>query len=176
MQVSKKNQANITLYLHHEEKNEASAFFEKYNVTNHGTTNIRPHSIKLQPRKARKCRFCGRSYPETTFKNAAHSIPHFLGNRYLLNDFECDKCNDIFSKYETSLGDYLLLKRVFNGTKGKRGIPKVESFDKTEIISNDDGIISVVGKNLNSSKNGIINKSKTTYIPIHIYKTFVKLA
>lgn len=171
---NKNGQDEIKLYMVRESKDHATAFFAKYSISKFGASNKKGGELK--PRKDRICRFCGSSYPDTTFKNAAHSIPHFLGNRYLLNDFECDQCNDIFSKYETSLGDYLLLKRIFNGTKGKKGTPKKESSDKTESISFNNGIISVSGKNLLPSELGVKHESKTTYNPIHIYKTLVKIA
>jgi hypothetical protein len=55
----------------------------------------------------RKCRFCGKSNPEVSFKKKAHLIPEFLGNKMLLSDFECDSCN-----YEFGLPGKKMLHHV----------------------------------------------------------------
>lgn len=74
-------------------------FFENYEIEN---IFIPPDKVvkNLKKRPDRVCRYCGLNATQATFKKEAHIIPHLMGNRYLVSDFECDKCNELFSKYE----------------------------------------------------------------------------
>ncbi|NQT17758.1 MAG: hypothetical protein HQ582_33695 [Planctomycetes bacterium] len=81
--------------------------------------------IRLQDEehnRARKCRFCGHSHPDTSFKNKAHAVPEFLGNRSLFSLNECDDCNSFLAdNYEDHLGRWSMLPRTLARVKGKRG-------------------------------------------------------
>lgn len=46
----------------------------------------------------RRCRYCGRSYPDTTFRSRAHTISEALGNKTLFTNDECDGCNTRFCR------------------------------------------------------------------------------
>ena len=74
---------------------EAARFLEIYELDN-AFIPTKSKYINLKPKRERTCRFCGLSFPETTFKKEAHLIPEMLGNKTLLSDFECDKCNHYF--------------------------------------------------------------------------------
>lgn len=71
----------------------------------------------------RKCRFCGKEKGETAFRKIAHAIPKLVGNKVLISFEECDECNDIFSKLENELANYLSFERSTVGIRGKKGIP-----------------------------------------------------
>jgi hypothetical protein len=66
------------------------------------------------------CRFCGES-DRRQFRMQAHLIPEGLGNRWLLSEDECDKCNNNFSAYESSLCSSVGPILTLGGTKGKKG-------------------------------------------------------
>lgn len=66
-----------------------------------------------------KCRFCGET-EKSNFKKAAHIIPEFLGNRFLLSNFECDECNERFGIYEQSLSNFLGPIPTLNFIEGKK--------------------------------------------------------
>ncbi len=67
-----------------------------YHLNNVQEIMLRDSSAK------RTCRFCGKSEPEATFKKVAHAIPHFIGNRTLKSEYECDDCNGkVFSPMES---------------------------------------------------------------------------
>lgn len=65
-----------------------------------------------------QCRYCGESSAKY-FRTDAHTFPEGLGNRWIISRDECDKCNNLFSKYDDAIvkavGPFLTL----GGTKGK---------------------------------------------------------
>jgi hypothetical protein len=85
---------------------------------------------KLKKRKDRVCRFCNKKEPEVSFKKEAHMVPELMGNRNLVSDYECDKCNDLFSIYEDALAKFLGIARTLSSSKGKEGIPTFKNPDK----------------------------------------------
>lgn len=74
----------------------------------------------------RRCRFCGKSRPETTFSSDAHVIPAAFGNRSLFSNEECDTCNQIGSQYEDDLAKFLALPRVLSRIRGRKKAPKLK--------------------------------------------------
>ena len=91
----------------------------------------------LREKSQRKCRFCGKSVPQVTFKNVAHLMPEFMGNNNIISDFECDSCNTLFGRYGSDLANFIGLSRTLSFSKGKEGIPKYKSPDKNLIIEKD---------------------------------------
>lgn len=66
------------------------------------------------------CRFCGKSEPEVSFKNAAHIIPECTGNHFLASNYECDACNKFFGRYlESEYSNYFLFYHNASGISGK---------------------------------------------------------
>lgn len=51
-------------------------------------------------RDKRVCRFCGRSMPDVKFKKVAHALSESIGNKHIINNEECDSCNENFSIIE----------------------------------------------------------------------------
>lgn len=69
-----------------------------------------------------KCRFCDQDETTTSFRNASHAIPEFLGNRQLLLNSECDACNLHFSReVEPHLDNYTAPFRTVAGVRKKAG-------------------------------------------------------
>lgn len=143
---------------------------------------------KMGSPSGRTCRFCKLSYPERTFKKDAHVIPHFLGNKYLVSEFECDTCNELFSGYENDLANWIGITRSVAQTKGKAGVPTfkspgnrltsryVEFFDqKATKISTETPDRETIDIN---TETGVttINYTKQPYTPIKVYKSLLKIA
>ncbi|MCE7053888.1 hypothetical protein LZF95_04295 [Algoriphagus sp. AGSA1] len=141
----------------------------------------------MKPKKDRICRFCAASNESSTFRNDAHLIPNFLGNKHLVSDFECDKCNMLFSTFENDFANWLGISRSIHGTIGKKGKSKYKSTDgvnanpnftensqdKYNVLLNSDK--SFIEFDSETSKN-TINYKKQPYIPINVYKSLLKIA
>ncbi|MBD7970076.1 HNH endonuclease [Paenibacillus gallinarum] len=134
----------------------------------------------LGSKQDQTCRFCQRSRPEVTFKKKAHAIPEMLGNRRLLNHYECDSCNQFFSDIENHLGNYTSFWRAVSQVRGKRGTPKykkdleIQSVDGQLRIS--DSIDSPSIFNNDENNEIILPGIRDPYIPVAVYKCFVKMA
>jgi|GEM_PF-644033 len=163
---------------------EFKTFFDNYYID-----DIIFHPDKKPPllkRKDRVCRFCNKSMPEVSFEKDAHTIPQLIGNRNMISDFECDACNDLFSKYETQLAYFLGVSRSLAFLKGQEGIPKFKTPDKKLIIGEDkeNKSIKIISDGLENNHWEIdeMNKKmkifsvKHPYSPIDVYKSFLKMA
>jgi len=81
-----------------------------------------------------RCRFCGRTVPQVTFRNTAHAVPEFLGNKRIMLRNECDSCNAYFSsQLEDHLANWFGPLRTVSQIKGKRGVPSYKSPNGTRI-------------------------------------------
>lgn len=135
----------------------------------------------LKNRKSRICSFCGKGYPEVTFKKDAHLIPQLLGNKTFLSDEECDACNHTFSKYEDALANFLGVTRTFNAAKGQNGIPKFKNPDKSLEIVREMGRVNIIvtddnNYEVNEDANEIVlNTILSSYKPIYVYKIMLKI-
>lgn len=146
-----------------------------------------PPNNKRPPKKSiseRICRFCGKKSDETTFKSKPHIISKFFGNNSGVSDFECDNCNNFFSKYESDMANFLGLIRSVNAL-GVQKPPTFTSYDGNivakknnfkgfegvEIVSNKEG-------NIQIKEGGIIEFEvlHNPYIPINIFKCLIKIA
>ncbi|BAV06708.1 HNH endonuclease [Filimonas lacunae] len=171
----------------------AKLFFRIYDLeSSHTCPEMKMTGLK--PKTSRRCRFCGNSYsPNTKFRKDAHLFPNLLGNRYLVSDFECDRCNSTFSKYENDLANFLGASRVLNDVKGKEKIKFVSPekslrAEKTNLSNIQEGILPegllfdrdnisdqtfTFDKNTGQAK---ITYTKPSYRPINVYKIFLKMA
>lgn len=128
------------------------------------------------------CRYCGKSDREVKFRKIAHSIPELLGNKYLFSNDECDDCNSYFDKnLENNLANFLGVSRTTSQVVGKKGVPKTKSpnGDRVEAINGDIIIIQTKESEtykLLDEKTARISSSPTPYVPINVYKCFVKMA
>lgn len=175
--------------LHDDYREQFRLFNSKYKLAS-VLVNI-PYLIKpLKKKKERKCLFCGLSYPEVRFNKVAHVIPELIGNKTLLSDFECDNCNEIFSRYENDFAYSLGLTRSFLQVNSKNGTPTFKSPDKSLVVkegflNKDDTQKKVVfeshGKKNDNFKVDADNKTlqirtkKHSYVPFHIFKMLLKI-
>lgn len=138
--------------------------------------------------KPQKCRFCGREFPDVTFKKIAHAISHMVGNRVLKSDYEYDMCNQFFSTYETEYSSYMNLYHTMFMVHGKGGIPKYKLSHKenSKIEIENDNTIKIniqegeepliVWEEIDKANNTIEIKGKRTYTPQNVLKALVKMA
>lgn len=149
-------------------------------------------------KKNRVCRFCLKGEKETTFKKLAHVIPEFMGNKVLFSYFECDRCNDLFSKYETAFFNFDGLIQTFSRIKGKNGVPIFKDYknDGLEIVGEGNNLKLLIHDAIDSSDMsreekltaytsfkidevaGMINfnLTKPSYVPRHALKCLMKIA
>ncbi len=141
------------------------------------------------PAAERKCRFWCKRYPHVGFSSRPHVIPHALGNQYWISDFECDSCNALFGRREGDLTYFLGVSRTLNETIGKKGVPRFEAAgsgiyaEKINFLGMTDAI--TIGRKSKKApffgSNQRIQELKVTYkkpgyIPINVYKAFLKIA
>ena len=138
--------------------------------------------------KPQKCRFCGREFPDVTFKKIAHAISHMVGNRVLKSVYECDMCNQFFYTYETEYSSYMNLYHTMFMVHGKGGIPKYKLSHKenSKIEIENDNTIKIniqegeepliVWEEIDKANNTIEIKGKRTYTPQNVLKALVKMA
>lgn len=146
--------------------------------------NLFDNRKELKAKKDRKCRFCGRSYPEVKFSKKAHTIPELLGNKFHLSDFECDNCNEKFGVFENDFANYLGMFRILAGIESRNGVPKYKSRDKVmsveKVLKNaiDVNIKDVSNKNKilfnsNGDLSAIISESEP-FIPLNVFRCLLK--
>lgn len=135
----------------------------------------------LKAKKDRICRFCGKRMPEVKFKQDAHFIPEFLGNKEYFSDFECDTCNYKFGILENELANYLGLSRTLSMSKVKKRIPTFKSPDKNLTVrENEYGTLDFEETKANLSiqkemDSMIINSGKHPYCSISVFKSLAKI-
>jgi len=125
-----------------------------------------------------KCRFCGKNNNQTTFKNESHAFPRFIGNKFVLSEFECDSCNEMFSRIlENEFANFMKLLHTLNSVKGKKRIPTYKK-DGIRIEMEGDSHLNINGINDSLvSEKGVFCKLDTDdFIPIAVYKSLVKMA
>lgn len=154
------------------------SYFRQYKIIQEEC--IFTHKTYLGERLNRICRFCGRNSSEVKFKKIAHAIPEMLGNHYLCTYYECDECNELFSKLENDLGWFTELGRAITRLHGKYGPPTLKQGGSE--IRDENGqmfirdqenepIMQWVGDN----ELKITVKLKA-YTPVAVYKAFTKMA
>lgn len=90
--------------------------------------SLRPGDrVVLGQKHDRRCRFCGRSKPDTTFHMNAHALPESVGNKSLFTYYECDDCNRSFGHgCENDFGNWSLPMRTMSRINGKEGVPSLK--------------------------------------------------
>ena len=125
-----------------------------------------------------QCRFCGKSHPEVLFKKVAHAIPEFIGNKCLISKFECDTCNQLFSKFENEMANYMLPHNVMSGTRSKGNkTAKYKQAGQPQINYGDEyiNISDVPESMLNNVHNPTLQVKRPSYIPEFVYRCMIKI-
>ncbi len=135
----------------------------------------------------RRCRFCGKSEPEVSFKKVAHALSHMVENRHLKSEYECDSCNELFATYETDYSAYMNLYHTMFQVHGKGGIPKFKNNSRAEskisfegdtikinIMEGEEPL--VIWEEKDKETNSIKIVGERTYTPVNVLKTLVKMA
>jgi len=141
--------------------------------------------IYLGNKTDQKCRFCGRMFPEVTFRKEAHALPEFVGNKSLFTHYECDSCNYAFgSGCENDFGNWSLPMRTLSRIHGKAGIPTIKQGpnntwridghpDGLNISSNDPEAFL---ENDPSTRTLKLHLRRGAYRPVGVVQTLVKIA
>jgi hypothetical protein len=157
---------------------------ERYQIVT--AWSLRPgDKIFLGDKQNRRCRFCGKTEPEVSFRNNAHALPECTGNKSLFTYYECDVCNKAFGDgCENDFANWSLPMRTMSRIRGKKGIPTIKqgpngawriegdpaglrlSVDETEAFYEDDPANKMLKFNLR----------RAPYRPIMIVQAMVKMA
>ncbi|EGR4192360.1 hypothetical protein DDO01_19135 [Vibrio cholerae] len=131
------------------------------------------------------CRFCGKGEPDVTFKDIAHAVPEFLGNKQLILRNECDTCNKFVSEnLEDHLDKYTKPYRLAAQVKGKKKVPSYKTKDKksryeftasegAKIIDREDSEFAHLDV---ENKSIVTNFHIEPHIPSAVFKCLVKIA
>jgi hypothetical protein len=171
---------------HADLQNSLDEFLSKYEILRIYIPPEKPIRNHVSQR-SRVCRFCEKGYPDVTFKHDPHIIPELFGKNYGVSDFECDNCNNYFSRYENALADYLGLVRTFYAVDGKGSIPTFKSPKESLIarmLVDQNNKKKVTISNLNpaglhiNTESGLntITYTKNSYIPVNVYKALLKIS
>ena len=169
-------------------KNRFNDFFTIYSLQNVIDTNVTSR-IYLGNAESKRCRFCNKTSHETSFITEAHVIPRGIGNRYLLSHFECDQCNKVFSQtYDDSFASYMSAIRPFanvknRNKKGNKNVKHKEEKSGLEIVHGENSVEVTFSAthpevlDLNREEKRLtIKATLPPYIPIFVYKEFLKIA
>lgn len=132
----------------------------------------------------RTCRFCGKIEPNVKFKKRAHAISELCGSHHLLSDYECDDCNNKFSKYERQFSQFMLFYHAILGVEGKKGIPTYQrDRNGTTGVSNEGGIANIKSQvneepifKIKRKDGKFIVSGTRTYVPLDVYRALLKMA
>lgn len=158
----------------------AAPFEDKYQMVDMltvGDTAFAKNKTKKQ--QGRHCIFCNKSYPEVSFKNAAHLLSRMIGNTDLFSTFECDTCNNLFSKLESDVASFLGVGRSITGMADERktpGYPGIGLKAKSIIFNNKKLLVihkEDAERNLEDGTTKLPYQ-KASYIPANVYKLFLK--
>ncbi|MBN8697417.1 MAG: hypothetical protein J0L87_12875 [Bacteroidetes bacterium] len=157
-------------------------FWKKYELVSSSQT------YSMEKSKSKICRYCDKTDKETTFTQDTHLLPELIGENNILTFDECDKCNKLFSDYESSFSIFIRPYITLIGVKGKKKIPKFQSRTinrneetRTTLIHKKDNqkelhIQSIDDYSLNTKdKTFDIVFRKPPFIPLKVYKTLLKI-
>lgn len=105
------------------------------------SASIQKKYLGLADKNLRQCRFCGLTKASgATFKKEAHAISEGLGNSNLINNEECDKCNETFGNtIEREFIEFFNFFRIFYNVKGKERVSQ-DDFQNAKIKNTEGGI------------------------------------
>ncbi|QLF20639.1 HNH endonuclease [Pseudomonas aeruginosa] len=157
-------------------------FFDQFGLVAFGSCGQGRNSY-IGSKEGRVCRFCFKSEPEVSFKNEAHAIPRFLGNKQLVLRLECDDCNSLVSRsLEDHLDKYTKPFRTFGFVKGRNAIPGYLHKDESRIKVGSDRNVKVIAGSDDFIETDIVSRmakltmEREPFIPSQAYKALCKIA
>lgn len=148
-----------------------------------GSSGSRRTAVIIGSRSSRKCRFCGRTDAEASFRSTAHAVAALTGNSVLFTNEECDECNGRFGRLEDDLGKFTQPIRTFAQVGGRKGIPGIK-LPSMEIRVKAGDIHAYVDRE--ETRQTFVDDEKTKRLtitvalqpfrPRAVYKAFVKMA
>ena len=140
--------------------------------------------IYLGNKENRVCRFCGRDSTATTFRNIAHALPEFIGNKRLFAYYECDACNSKFSgTLENDMANYTKLWHTLAQIKGKKGIPTTVSNQKKSRIEVGKDAVNIqehegdaISTTDEKKRTITLEAARGAFTPVAVYKCLTKMA
>tara|TARA_B100000508_G_scaffold124704_2_gene108228 strand:+ start:36359 stop:37315 length:957 start_codon:yes stop_codon:yes gene_type:complete len=159
------------------------SFLDKYEILADSQSFVGAYRKGVKKR----CKFCGKTEPETTFKMKPHVISELFGKNNVTSNEECDYCNNRFSRYESDLANFISPYNSILGRKTKKKVPIFQSRKSgknapTTIRFTEGNPHIFWGKNLSDftidEEAGILSVriQKKKYNPMNIYKMFSKIA
>ncbi len=176
-----------------EKQLESLAFYEEHYqvIFDQPLRSDRPLALTDHTSQAdRRCRFCGEGTPDVDFRQTAHAVPEFLGNKSLVSMNECDNCNSFLAnQYEDHLSKWFGPMRTISQIAGKKGVPAYkdksrEHGGRIRIEMGDEGLhFTIVDADLMSQldKEGPIaftlplDTPSQPYVPIRAAMALVKI-
>jgi hypothetical protein len=167
------------------ELEEAIRFYDdNYDMIRHYFLGPTTGKIYLGTKTERRCRFCGLSWPDVTFRKDAHAIPECLGNKSLRSYYECDDCNQLFGAgIENDFGAWSLPIRTMARIRGKKGYPaikvdhagawRIEATSPSHLIITGDDNPSVAIDHVNKEIN--LDLCRGDHTPVAVVKALVKM-
>ncbi len=161
-------------------------FYERsYRLVNVNIALMPTDKRYLGDRAAKRCRFCGKSEPEVTFKQETHALPEAIGNKSLITYYECDTCNQKFGRgIDNEFGKWSKPLRTFYQVRGKDGVPTLKREDPHawRIELKQDGFVfqehvdRPIVKVDEERQQLCVEVPIDKHVPIAVFKAFVKMA
>lgn len=152
-------------------------FGNKYNLVSYKNLSLLKEKSYAHD-KTDCCRFCNKNSNETTFKKTSHLFPQFIGSKYAISTYECDECNERFSR--TIENDFANLMKLLHSINGIKGSHKIPTYRKNGIrINTIDGNhfeMSGVEDQLITETGFRCKLESDDFIPVRIYKMLTKMA
>lgn len=174
--------AGATLSAEHEMR--AAWFDERYDILAHDVLHAGSKPRYLGALDQRRCRYCGKGAPAVAFRTKAHAFPELIGNKALIDRWECDECNKHFAKMlEDDYAKWTLPMRSMGRVNGK-GIPSFKSRDQQLRIDARDAAHLQIRMGESDPRHELDPDRKTftlhlerqPYVPMGVFKCLVKMA
>lgn len=141
------------------------------------------HKACLGDKNDRLCRYCGKRSPAVQFRKKAHAFPQAIGNRWIIDYWECDTCNALFSgMLEDDFVKYLGPQRTLSRIHGSNGVPSFQRKKGELRIEWDGDTLKITTPNENDvvidedGKGFTLRVELQPYTPMGVFKCFVKMA
>lgn len=132
-----------------------------------------------------RCRYCGKSSPEVLFRSKSHALPEQIGNKTLIDPFECDTCNRHFGNMlDDDFAKWTQPWRTVLRLSGSSGIPSTKSRDQKIRIEGADATTLKLFMHAGDERHQVdpdrrrlgIVVDRPTYTPVGVFKCMVKMA